>query len=149
MKRLLLLSLVAGLLLPASRAHAQESVLAEGHAAPVSVATLFLERPLPPVQGQVAETCTTPGGCTVLGIVLVGGGLGVAGLGVAFLTGLESDDEDIVTVPVYFLGGTLLATGLISAGVGIHLIARGRRLRRMRLGVGWQGTPSVRLRYRF
>ena len=84
-----------------------------------------------------------------LGTVLTLAGIGVAGLGVAFLAGLESDDEDIVTVPVYFLGGTLLATGLISTGVGIHLIARGRRLKRMRLGLGWQGAPAARLRLRF
>ena len=84
----------------------------------------------------------------VLGTVLTVAGIGVSALGVVFLTRLDSDDEDLVKVPVIFLGGALLATGLISTGVGIHLIARGRRLKRMNLDVGWQGAPALRLRLR-
>ena len=145
MKRLLLLILIAGLFLPASRAHAQDGVLLNLRPAPASVAALFLENPPPLVHREVAETCSTPGGCMVLGTVLTVTGLGVSALGIAFLTRLDSDDEDIVRVPVIFLGGALLATGLISTGVGIHLIARGRRLKRMNLDVGWQGAPAVRL----
>ena len=83
-----------------------------------------------------------------LGTVLTVAGIGVGALGVVFLTRIDTDEEDITKVPVLFLGGTLVASGLIMTGVGIHLIGRGRRLKRMNLGVGWQGAPAARLRIR-
>lgn len=83
-----------------------------------------------------------------LGTVLTVAGIGVGALGVMFLTRIDSDDEDITKVPILFLGGTLVASGLVATGVGIHLISRGRRLKRMNLDVGWQGAPAARLRVR-
>ena len=150
MKRLLLLSLIAGLYLPASRAYAQDGLLLERPTEPASVAALFLENPSS-VQRQAAETCTTPKGCVVLGSVLTAAGVVVAGLGVTFLTQLDSEnsDDDLVFIPVTFLGGTLLVTGLISTGIGIHLIAKGRRMKRMNFDVAWHGAPAARLRVRF
>ena len=149
MNKLLLLSLMAGLLLLASRAQAQERPSLDLRPTPTSAAALFLESSSHPPPRAAAQTCTTARGCVVLGTVLTVAGLGVTGLGVAFLTQLDTEEDDLVTVPVIFLGGTLVVTGLISTGVGIHLISRGRRLRRMNLGVGWQGAPAARLRVRF
>ncbi len=151
MKRLLLLSVIAGLWLPASRAHAQNGLSLELHSEPASVAALFLEPSALPAPQAAAKTCETSKGCVILGSTLTVVGLGVTGLGVAFLTRLDSEnsDDDLVAVPVTFVGGTLVATGLITTGIGIHLIRRGRRLKRMNLGLGWHEAPAARLRVRF
>ena len=151
MKRFLFLIIVAGLSLSANWAYAQDSLLLERHTEPASVAALFLERPSASDHRKVAETCTTPRGCVVLGSVLTGTGVVLTGLGVAFLTRLDSDnsDDDIVLIPVTFLGGTLFLSGIISTGIGIHFIAKSRRMKRMNLDMGWHGAPAARLRFRF
>ena len=86
----------------------------------------------------------------MLGSVLTVAGVGVAGVGVTFLTRLGSDDaeNDIVTIPTAFLGGTLVVTGLVSAGAGIHLLGRSRRLKRLNLNIGWHGAPQAHLHVR-
>ena len=152
MKRLFFLIVVAGLCLSASRAYAQDGLVLGGRLAePASVATLFLEGPSASAYRKAAEACTTPRGCVVLGSTLTTAGVVMSGLGVAFLTRLDSEnsDDDIVLIPVAFLGGTLLLSGLISTGIGIHLIAKSRRIKRMNFDMGWQGAPAARLRLRF
>ena len=149
--RYLVLILMIGLVLQTSDSRAQDRFPLRFQSEPVSIAALFQEPVPAKPSSPEAQTCTTPRSCIALGTVLTATGVGVTGLGVTFLMRLdaESRSDDVVVIPVTYLGGTLVVTGLLTTGVGIYLIARGRRLKRTALNVGWQGAPQAQLRVRF